>query len=253
MQDIHDLDSRRPLRVIHRACAVLELLADTGHPLGPSEIAARCGLAQATTHRLLSALTTRGYPHQTSSRRFELGAVVLRLGAAASRGDAGWASPILKMVAQESGESAYLSCLHGDLVSYLAQAQSAHSMRSCTEIGSQVLPHCTAAGKALLAQLPAQERATTLARTGLPSYTPNTITDPDTLLAEVDSVREAGYAVDDEEHERSESCIAVPVPGLGFISALSISGPSTRLQLPARQPTLDILWKAADELGAARR
>lgn len=238
------------LRAIHRACAVLELLSDAGQALSAAEIAARGGLAPATTHRLLRTLTARGYLHQDSSRRFELGPVVLRLGTVASRGVAGWASPILTMVAEESGESAYLACLQGDLVSHLAAARSAQSMRSCTEVGTQLLPHCTAAGKALLAQLPRQDCVATLTRTGFPSYTSNTVSDLDTMLAQLDTAREDGYAVDDEEHERSESSVAVPVPGMPFVSALSISGPSTRLPLAARRTIVEVLWKAADELGA---
>lgn len=236
-------------RAIHRACAVLELLSDAGQALTAAEISARGGLAPATTHRLLRALTARGYLHQDRSRRFELGPVVLRLGTVASRAVPSWASPVLTTVVRESGESAYLACLQDDHVSCLAQAQSARSMRSCTEVGAQTLPHCTAAGKALLAQLPRQDRVATLARTGTPSYTANTINDPDTLLAELDAAYGVGYTVAEEEHERSESSIAVPVPGTPFVSALSVSGPSTRLGLPARSRIVEVLWKAADELG----
>ena len=47
--------------------------------------------------------------------------------------------------------------LDGDEVVYMAQVPSAHSMRMFTEPGRRVRPHCTAVGKALLAQLPPAE------------------------------------------------------------------------------------------------
>lgn len=58
-------------------------------------------------------------------------------------------------------------------------------MRMFTEVGRQVHLHCTGVGKALLLQLPDDTVRTLLARAGMPSYTPNSHTHADSLLADL--------------------------------------------------------------------
>ena len=68
-----------------------------------------------------------------------------------------------------------------------------------------------------------------LARTGMPAYTPNTITDPDEFVASLDRVAEQGYALDESEQELGVRCVAVPLRGAPTLAAVSVSGPDSRL------------------------
>jgi DNA-binding IclR family transcriptional regulator len=104
-------------------------------------------------------------------------------------------------------------------------------MRS--EVGRRAPAHSTALGKAIFACWPIAEVKAHVALQGLPEVTPHTITDPEKFFAELDRVREQGYAVDDEENEIGGRCIAVPVfDHMGkAIAAVSISAPTARLPL----------------------
>jgi IclR family acetate operon transcriptional repressor len=121
-------------------------------------------------------------------------------------------------------------------------------MRMFTEVGRRVPVHCTGVGKALLAQLPAAEVTAMLARTGMEPQTPHTITDPDRLARELDRIRQQGYAVDDAEQELGVRCVAVVVPGGPASTALSVSGPETRVTWAAVERIVPMLQQAARAL-----
>ena len=81
-----------------------------------------------------------------------------------------------------------------------------------------------------------------------PSITPHTITDPDRLERELERIREQGYAVDDAEQELGVRCVAVAVPGGPASTALSVSGPETRVTWAAVERIVPMLQAAAAAL-----
>jgi IclR family transcriptional regulator, acetate operon repressor len=214
---------------IERAFELLELLADAGGTLGLSELAAASGLPLPTIHRLVRTLVNRGYVRQEPSRRYSLGSRLIRLGDTSSRLLGAWLQPYLVELVTVTGETANLAMLDGDEVVYIAQAPSPHQMRMFTEPGRRVRAHCTAVGKALLSQLPADQVRAALARTGMPAITSTTITDPDVLLAQLELIRAQGYAVDDGEQEVGVRCFAVTIPDAPARLAISSSGPQPRM------------------------
>jgi len=214
---------------IERAFDLLEMLADAGGALGLSELATTSGLPLPTVHRLMRTLVNRGYVRQEASRRYALGSRLIRLGETSSRILGTWLRPFLAQLVRETGETANLAMLDGDEVVYIAQVPSPHSMRMFTEPGRRVRPHCTAVGKALLAQVPVEQARALLERGGMPAYTPATITDPDLLLAHLAVIRKQGYAVDEGEQEIGVRCFAVAVPDAPAALAVSTSGPQARM------------------------
>lgn len=233
---------------VDRACTLLELIAASGGELGFAEISARSGLAPATTHRMLRTLTSRGFLRQLPSRRYELGAMLFRLGSAASHRVHGWAQPALSKVVGELGESAYFACLDGDQVRYLDRAESSQAMRSRTEIGTRTLTHSSAIGKALLLQLSPAQRSRVLDASGLPAYTEHTTIDPHTLAAELATAATVGFTVDNQEHELGASGIAVPAPVDGSVWALGITGPWNRFRTADPAHVARVLHSAAATL-----
>ncbi|GAA1240550.1 IclR family transcriptional regulator [Prauserella halophila] len=214
---------------LDRAFELLERLADAGGEASLSELAASSGLPLPTIHRLIRTLVASGYVRQNATRRYALGARLIRLGEQASLQFGTWARPLLAELVEQVGETANLAVLERDEVVYVSQAPSKHSMRMFTEVGRRLLPHGTGVGKALLAQLPAEEVRELLDRTGMPAYTEHTHTDTDTFLAHLAEVAEQGYALDESEQELGVRCIAVPVPGIPTPTAVSVSGPEGRL------------------------
>lgn len=214
---------------VDRVFSLLEHLADGDGSLSLSELATRSALPMPTIHRLIRFLVSQGYVRQDPAKRYMIGPRMIWLGEAASRMLGSWATPVLTRLVEEFGETTNMAMLEGDGVVYVAQVPSPRAMRMFTEVGRFVMPHCTGVGKAIMSTMSDGEVAALLERTGMPARTEYTITSVDTMLAELRTIREAGYAVDDGEQELGVRCVAVPVPDLPFRAAISVSGPSSRV------------------------
>ncbi len=234
---------------VDRSLLLLELLADAGGSLRLAELEALTGLPLPTVHRLVRSLVHNGYVRQDASRRYALGARLIRLGEIAARGLGAGAMPQLRQLADRVGETANMALLDGDDVVYIAQVPSVHSMRMFTVVGRRVSPHCTGVGKALLSQLPVEDAAALLGRTGMTPQTPQTLTDPDALIEQLALIRERGWAVDAGEQELGVWCVAAPVVGAPAPVAISVSGPSGRVTEERVEEIAPTLCAVAVEVG----
>ena len=233
---------------VNRAFSLLEHLADGGGSLSLSELGARSRLPMPTIHRLMRSLVAQGYVRQEPSRRYAIGPRMIRLGESATRMLGSWAEPRLGALVDRFGETTNMAMRDGDAAVYVAQAPSPRSMRMFTEVGRTVMLHCTGVGKAILSQESDDEVTATLKRTGMPARTEHTITTLKKMLEELEAVRERGYAVDDGEQELGVRCVAVPIAGLPFRAAVSISGPSSRVTLDEVDVIAPVLQRAAEQL-----
>ena len=213
---------------VHRALDVLEALAAAGGTASLGDLAAACGLPAPTLHRLAGTLADRGYLRQAPDRRYSLGSRLVPLGAEAHALLGGRALPVLRGLAELTGESANLAVLTQGCAEYVAQAPGRHTMRTFTEVGNRVALHCTGVGKALLAAVPPAQASRLIGAAPLAALTAGTITDPAALHAEVALTRTRGYALDEGEMEAGVRCVAVGLPGAAPM-AISVSGPAARM------------------------
>ena len=97
--------------------------------------------------------------------------------------------------------------------------------------------------------MPDDELDRYLADGGFIALTPNTITDPEQLRAEIEDVRRRGWAADNEEIALGLRCIAVPVRGRdgSILAAISISRVGSSVQA---EPTtlLPLLCETAEAI-----
>lgn len=167
---------------------------------------------------------TDGYVRRGGSRRYVLGPRLIRLGETASQMLGSWVKSHLAELVELVGGTANLAMLEGGSVVYLAQIPGRHSMRMFIEPGRRLDPHCTAVGKATLAQLPETQVRDILRLTGMTARTANTITDPDLLIAHLGVIRHQGYAADEGEQEVGVRCVAVAISDAPTMAAISVSG-----------------------------
>ena len=235
---------------LERAFGLLEVIAAHRGAMSLSELATSSGLPPPTLHRLARTLVDLGYLRQEPSRRYALGPRLFLLAESSTMMLNAVALPHLSHLVDEIGETANLAMLDGDQVAYVAQAPGRHSMRMFTEVGRRVEPHCTAVGKALLAAASDEQVRALLRRTGLPRHTTHTVTDPDEFLAQLDRVRESGYAMDEGEQEVGVRCIAVKVPESTLPLAISVSGPAPRMTDDLVAQAFPVLREAAASFAA---
>jgi IclR family acetate operon transcriptional repressor len=239
---------------LERAFAILETMADAGGVISLSQLAGDAQLPLPTIHRLIRTLVDLGYVRQEASRQYSLGPRLIRLGETTSRMLGRWARPHMERVVHELGESVNLALLDGDQVVYVGQVMaSQNSMRMFTEVGRRVLPHSTAVGKAIMAEMDPAEVQALVARTGMPARTIHTLTTPGALADELDRTRERGYALDEGEQEIGVRCVAVVVPDAPQHIALSMSGPLPRMTDEVVQRAIGPLRKAAEAISEELR
>lgn len=246
-----DGQSHGGVQSLARAFAILEAMADAGGEIGLSQLATQAQLPPATIHRLVRTLVDLGYVRQEPSRQYSLGPRLMRLVDTSTKRLETLARPYMAEVVAALGESVNLAVLDGEEIVYVAQLQpSQNFMRMFTEVGRRVKPHATAVGKAILATKPDDEVRELLKHTGMPRRTEHTLTTPKLLFADLQRVRECGYALDNGEQELGVRCVALAVPGAPRPMALSMSGPLTRMSDAMVDKAAPILRKAAEKIGS---
>ena len=212
----------------------LELLVSSHGPLGVTEIANRLGLDKANAHRTLAALVRLGYVDQdTSTRRYGATVKVVELARLVldSRDLTVVAAPNLKSLWTAAGENTHLAVLAGDHVVYVSTLNGTTFLSANAAIGQSGPLHCTATGKALVANLPRGSAEGLIKSIDFEAFTPRTLTTAEALKKELEQVRVTGYAVDDREYHPGVRCIAAPVFGIGgVIASLGISAPADRME-----------------------
>jgi IclR family acetate operon transcriptional repressor len=199
---------------IEKTLAVLRALSSPDQPRRLADIAERTGINKTTAHRILQILTAEGYAVTSGDGAYASGPALLALaGSALADRDLGAvARPILDNLQRQTGHGVHFAVRSGTVAVYLAKVESQQPYRMASKVGMQVALHCTAIGKALLAQLPEEEvNAIVAATSPLIRHTPATIVEPERLLAELAAVRKRGYAIDNEENERDVRCVGVAV------------------------------------------
>jgi len=228
-------EQRYIIRSVSRALDLLKTFSGAQSEFSLAEISRRLNLNRSTTFRLLVTLQAHGYLEQDrESRKYRLGVICLELGSVfLNQSDIRKeALPILRGLRDECKETVHLARLAGSEVVYLEKLEGLLPIGIMgSRIGGRAPAHCTGLGKAMLAYIPESEIHQLYAESGLRRFTPNTIADLGELICELASIRERGYAIDNEEHEPDVKCVAVPIWNYRqkVVGAISVSGPAGRI------------------------
>lgn len=223
------------VQTLERSLDILEVLAHTEEPLGVTEIGNRISLHKSTVHRILQTLCYRGYVEkEKDNERYKLGIKIVELGIRffndlEIRKVAG---PVLEDLAKQLDEVVHL-VLHDDgEVVYIDKRESSHVVSMRSKVGRRAPMHCTAVGKALLSTMSDEEVLHILDSKGMPRYTPNTITEAEALMTDLNGIRESKISVEREENEIGIICLGTPVFDYSgrAIGAISVSGPAARMR-----------------------
>lgn len=237
----------RPVKSAGRVLEVLEALAVEG-PLNLRDLAAHLHVPKSSMHALLRTMQWRGWLEtDATGTLYGLGVRSVIAGSAYVDGDAvvRQTAPALDQLAAQTGETVHLGRLEGSDVVYLAKRESVHPLRLFSSVGRRLPVHSVALGKAILAEL-TPEAALACLPAELAPVTPSTITDPARLMADLEEVRRAGYAVDDEESTVGLRCFAVALrQRSGTRDAISISVPVVRLGDGRQDEIVDLLLRTA--------
>jgi IclR family acetate operon transcriptional repressor len=197
-----------------KTLSVLDALGDSagGNRLG--DIAARAGTSKSTAHRILQRLVERGYARAEGDGVYVPGPKILAVaGQMLHQLDHGrYFGPMLRELHAELGHTVHLALLSGDEAVYVEKLENPQgAYQTASRVGGRMPLHCTAIGKAILAELPAADVRGILARRPPERRTPNTLTSVPAVEQELERIRRRGFAVDDEENERNIRCVAAAI------------------------------------------
>jgi IclR family KDG regulon transcriptional repressor len=222
---------------VAKAFVVIELLASkSGDGLSLGELSKHLGVSKSTAHRYLVTLENLGVVERDASDRFYLGYKLVELtGAFLAKNDLrNQSQPLLDELAAHTSETIHLAVPSGNEVVYISKIESTHSIQMFSYVGARLPMYCTSLGKAILAHYP-PEKVKDLVGENFKARTPHTITTFNSLCADLDHIRERGFAYDLEENEIGVCCVGAPVFDYNrkVVGAISASGPIIRMT-PAR-------------------
>ena len=243
----NDQKRSMPVKSASRAIEILEILAARGGvPARLIDLAEELDAPRSSVHALVRTLGNMGWIRtDITGTTYTLGLRCLLIGTSILDSDpyVRVARPILSDLRDHLGETVHLGRIEQDEIVYLATFEGGKETRPFTRDGRAMPTHCTSLGKALLA-----------ARGELPNpplepLTPQTITNIDTLKAELNEARIQGFAFDREENTSGISCVGVPLKHTTPVSdAISCSVPVARMTTTHSDKITAALLDAAEKI-----
>ena len=243
-----------PVFAVQRTLQTLEYLAEAEAGVSVAELCQALGIEKSIASRLLSTLVAGGYVVRVGDGdRFELSLRLIALAFSVSDrlGFPGVCQPVLHRLSEETGELAQLAAVERDRLVFVANAQGTQRLAIVPTIGRDVVLHATASGKAWLASLATEQAVAAVLHEGLTEVTPRTITRLETLLEELERVRQQGYATVEGEFTEGVNAIAVAFGQQRLqhaVGAIVLSAPSTRFATDRMTEMVPIVRAAAGEL-----
>lgn len=240
-------EERAPIKSAKTTFEIVETLVEMDGA-GVSELAERLGKPKSTVHDHLRTLLERRYIVKTDDA-YHVGTRFLEIGEFARNRMKIYeiAKPEVQELATKTNEHANMMVEEHGLGVFLYKAEGDEAVELDTHSGMRVPMQTTALGKSIMAHLPEERVHEILDRHGMPRITENTITDRGELFEELETIRERDYALDREERIEGMRCVAAPIKVDDVLSAVSVSGPTHRLNGERFQEVIpDMVLRAAN-------
>ncbi len=238
---------------VKKAFEILRVVSQSRRGMRVSELARELKMAKSTVHGIASALAELGaLVRAPLTKKYKIGPTLLELGKVAfSQIDVkDLARPSMEDLMERTEESVFLGVLNGDRITILDIVESRKELKITSPRGTAISIFAGATGKVFLASME-EERAIEIIRAKeLPSFTKNTISDPEKYIQEIRRVKQAGYATDDEEYILGVRAVAASIKGEGRLnSAIWVVGFKAGLNEGRMESLIKETKAAAREIG----
>jgi DNA-binding IclR family transcriptional regulator len=228
--------------VTGRVLAVLDSFDATHRRQSLAAIARRTGLPLTTVHRLVHELAKHSALVRGADGDYEIGSKIWRLGTLASVHVElrEVALPYMEDVYELGNDAVQIAVLDGLRLLVVDRIAGSRTISVLSKPGSRLPLHATGVGKVLLAFGTQELQDAVLG--SLDRYTDRTITDADTLKAQLLTIRHQGFALTREELAPGATSVAVPLRGKGgaVIAAFGVVSSSDNPEISKMVPVLQV-------------
>lgn len=235
---------------LQRGLAVLEFLSQKPEGATVTQLSEQLQFPTASVFRIANVLVDLGYlSREPRTKTYFLTNRFLLLGQPQSQGRSLHECAIgpMRTIRDATAETTQLCCIIGTEMVMIEQLLSTQPFKYSVDIGARCPCYSNAPGKAIIAYLPESEREQLISRIKFKKFTPTTITNKTDFLAELNTIRDQGYAVDRAEGLAGIHCIAAPVFDRHDhpVAAITIAGPSSRIPEDEWEVTAEIVKEGA--------
>ena len=237
-----------------RGLHVIRAFAGVDRKLTIADVSRATGLTRAVVRRCLYTLKELGYA-ATDGRLYYLQPRILNLGYAylSTAPVPIAAQPVLEEMSEILGEASSVAVLDDGAVVYVGRAATKRIMSVNLGVGSRLPAYCTALGRVLLAHLTDEQLESELAKVDFVQHTKYTVTSRTRLQEILSSVRQEGFALNDQELEIGLRSIAVPVRNVvgAVVAAMNVSSQASRVsRRELLERCLPVLRASAEKLSS---
>ncbi len=242
------------IQSVSRCFSIVDAISRAGEELGAQQLSSSLGLHISTTFRFLQTLVQSGVIERNSRNgKYRLGMKLLDWGMQVLRQmdlrrDA---QPFLRELADSSQQTIHMAVYDRGAAIYIEKIDGLSPLRGFSELGKAAPLHCTGVGKVLMAALPPEELAQLMKIYKLTRYTPNTLTNIQSLHKELERIRTQGYTIDEEEHEPGVRCVAAPVRDHTnqVVASISLAGRTTDVTSSRLPRLIQEIKRTASKIG----
>jgi IclR family acetate operon transcriptional repressor len=250
---VHDTPA---IQSLDRGLAILEAVAASARPVPLRQLTDLIGIDRSSVFRLANTLRQRRFlAHPKDSKDYILGPTAWRLSRRYGRTVLGtFFHHYLQDLTSTLGETSHFAVREGLEVFFTDHQIPVGQVVSVAGQTGEFAPlHCTAHGKALLADCDREALTNLLGPAPLHAYTRRTVKSVTRLARVCAQVRVDGFAIDDGEYIEDVRCLAAPIrdPQGDIVASVGISSPVTRLQARAIARAATEVKKTADAISAS--
>ncbi len=252
--EINEIVEKYKVPNLVRAFDVFEEIGHNGaEGLSIAELAKRLDYPKNSIFRITMSLYALGYvDRDPASKRFFLTKRLLSLGSLAIHEQSlvEQSIDIMRELRDKTKESVFLGVLIDDHVLLMEQVSSLYPFKFSITLGSRILLHTSAPGKALVANLPNSERDALIEKIEYKTYTDNTINNKADFDKELKQVRKLGYSIDRAEELIGVHCVGAPIfNNNNFpIAAIWVTGPAARIEEASFPELGEVVKEAAKKI-----
>ena len=244
-------DPRYYVASVARAAHVLKAVADHNGPVSLARLAKHLVWNKAAVYRIVRTLDALGFLRSTDGG-YVPGPALITLGQAAleATGLLPVARPHLEALSEELVETVVLTVLDGPDIVYVDCIEVEAVLMTRSTVGAHLPAYCTCSGQVQLAGLTDSEVRKRLSKVDMLNRGPNTLSSMPELIQRLETIRDDGYAVNDQELAVGHRSLAVPVFSYNgkVAAALSVSVPTARVSLVNLQRFLPALLTVAEKI-----